>query len=233
MSLATDTTERHAPREHKASAKPDKTCAKGGEGMVYVDDREPGITRRLKGAGFAYFDAKGRPIRDARSLRRLRALAVPPAYSEVWICPDPNGHLQATGRDERGRKQYRYHSRWREMAEETKYEHMLDFAISLPRLRRRVSADMALPGLPRRKVVATIVSLLEKTLIRVGNDEYAKENESYGLTTLRNRHVRINGSELRFEFKGKGGKPWRVAVGDRRVARIVRACHELPGQHLF
>jgi DNA topoisomerase I len=209
--------------------------ARGGQdhGLVHVDDSLPGITRRRTGTGFAYYDQHGRLIRDARTLRKLRALAVPPAYADVWICPNPNGHIQATGRDERGRKQYTYHPDWRQMAEEAKYEHMLDFAASLPKLRRGVVRDMALSGLPRRKVLATIVSLLEKTLIRVGNDEYAKENKSYGLTTLRNRHVRINGQELRFNFTGKSGKPWRVAVGDRRVARIVRACQELPGQHLF
>jgi DNA topoisomerase-1 len=201
--------------------------------LFYVDDNAPGITRRRSGTGFAYRDPRGRLIRDADTLRRLRALAVPPAYTDVWICPDPNGHIQATGRDERGRKQYRYHPRWRDMAEETKYEHMLEFAASLSNLRRRVATDMALSGMPRRKVVATIVNLLGKTLIRVGNDEYAKDNKSYGLTTLRNRHVRIDGNELRFNFTGKGGKPWRISVGDRRAARIVRACQELPGQHLF
>ena len=234
MSLAAEISEPHRHRGPEDQSGPkDLSEVARSEGLVYVDDSAPGITRRRSGKGFAYHDPRGRLIRDPRILRRLRALAVPPAYRDVWICPDANGHIQATGRDERGRKQYRYHPRWAQIAEATKYEHILDFAAALPELRRRVGADMALPGLPRRKVVATIVSLLEKTLIRIGNDEYAKENRSYGLTTLRNRHVRVNGHALRFEFKGKGGKPWRLAVDDRRVARVVRACQELPGQHLF
>ena len=202
-------------------------------GLVYVDEQGPGITRKRKGEAFAYYSSSGKLIRDRAELSRIRALAVPPAYEDVWICPDPNGHIQATGRDERGRKQYRYHPRWRALRDETKYEHVLEFGRILPRLRQRVAADMRKPGLPRPKVLATVVSLLEKTLIRIGNADYAKENKSYGLTTLRSRHVAVNGTELRFEFKGKSGKLWHLAVKDRRVARVVRACQDLPGQHLF
>jgi len=202
-------------------------------GLVYVDEQGPGISRKRKGNSFAYYGPSGQLIRDPTELRRIRSLAVPPAYEEVWICRDPDGHIQATGRDERGRKQYRYHPRWRALRDETKYEHVLEFGRILPRLRQRVAADMRRPGLPRRKVLATVVSLLEKTLIRIGNADYAKENKSYGLTTLRSRHVAVNGTELRFEFKGKSGKLWHLAVKDRRVARVVRACQDLPGQHLF
>lgn len=202
-------------------------------GLVYVDDASEGIRRRRFGKSFAYYDPKGKLIREHAELRRIRALAVPPAYQDVWICPDPAGHIQATGRDERGRKQYRYHPRWRETRDATKYEHMLDFAKALPRLRQKVAADMRLPGLKREKVLATIVDLLDKTLMRVGNRDYANDNKSYGLTTLRNKHVSIAGSELRFEFKGKSGKLWLVEIADKRVAKVVRACQDLPGQHLF
>ncbi|MBV9739205.1 MAG: DNA topoisomerase IB [Hyphomicrobiales bacterium] len=208
-------------------------AAAEASGLVYVDEQGPGITRKRKGSAFAYYAPNGRLIRDTALLRRIRSLAVPPAYEDVWICPDPNGHIQATGRDERGRKQYRYHPNWRALRDETKYEHVVEFGKLLPRIRQRVAADMRRPGLPRRKVLATVVSLLEKTLIRIGNADYAKENKSYGLTTLRNRHVAVNGTELRFEFRGKSGKLWHLAVKDRRVARVVRACQDLPGQDLF
>jgi DNA topoisomerase-1 len=211
----------------------DPRAAAEASGLVYVDDSQPGIRRKRAGKGFAYYDSRGRVIRDRAELKRIRALAVPPAYSDVWISPDPRGHIQATGRDARGRKQYRYHALWRDLRDSTKYEHMLEFAAALPALRNRVEQDMALHGLPREKVLATIVDLLQKTLIRIGNADYTKANDSYGLTTLRNRHVAIQGQELRFEFKGKSGKLWRLAVKDRRIARIVRACQELPGQHLF
>nr|WP_282572070.1 DNA topoisomerase IB [Roseomonas acroporae] len=211
-----------APREAAAEA-----------GLRYVSDEQPGITRRRAGAGFAYRDPKGRPVRDAATLRRIRALAIPPAYRHVWICPRADGHIQATGRDARGRKQYRYHPRWREARDATKYDHVMAFARLLPALRRTVAGHMALPGLPREKVLATVVHLLETTLIRVGNEDYAKENGSYGLTTLRNRHVKVEGTALRFAFRGKSGKEWRLQLRDRRVARIVRACQELPGQSLF
>ena len=172
-------------------------------------------------------------MQDEATLERIRKLAIPPAWTGVWICARANGHLQATGRDARGRKQYRYHPQFREVRESTKYEHMLAFARALPAIRRRVADDMALRGLPREKVLATVVNLLETTLIRVGNDDYAKENKSYGLTTLRNPHVKVEGPQLRFQFKGKSGKTWRLQVKDRRIAKIVRACQELPGQRLF
>ena len=202
-------------------------------GLIYVSDEEPGIRRRSVAGDFAYFGPRGHPIRNERALQRIRSLAVPPAYTDVWICPRANGHIQATGRDARGRKQYRYHPRWIEARDQTKYDHMLRFAATLPALRARVRDDMAKRGLPRERILATIVSLLETTLIRVGNEDYAQKNKSYGLTTLRNGHVAIDGGELRFRFKGKSGKSWNLKLRDRRVAKIVRACQELPGQHLF
>jgi DNA topoisomerase I len=202
-------------------------------GLVYVSDEDRGIRRERKGDGFVYFKPNGDPLTDEATLERVRKLAVPPAYTDVWICTKANGHLQATGRDARGRKQYRYHPQFREVRESTKYEHMLEFARALPAIRAKLAEHMALRGLPREKVLATVVHLLETTLIRVGNDDYAKENKSYGLTTLRNPHVKVDGSELRFQFKGKSGKTWRLQVKDRRIARIVRACQELPGQRLF
>lgn len=201
--------------------------------LIYVTGEEPGIRRRRAGNGFSYLDAGGKPLRDPAVLARIRALAIPPAYVDVWIAADPGAHIQATGRDEKGRKQYRYHPDWMARRAGAKFERLVDFAESLPALRERVKADMALAGLPRAKVLATVVSLLETTLIRIGNEDYARENKSFGLTTLRRRHVRLDGSELRFDFKGKSGKSWRVSVKDRRVARILRACQELPGQTLF
>jgi DNA topoisomerase I len=202
-------------------------------GLVYVTDEERGIRRERKGDAFEYFKPNGDPLTDEATLERIRKLAIPPAYADVWICPKANGHLQATGRDARGRKQYRYHPQFREVRESTKYEHMMEFAKALPAIRARIAEHMALRGLPREKVLATVVNLLETTLIRVGNDDYARENKSYGLTTLRNPHVKIEGSELRFQFKGKSGKTWRLQVKDRRIAKIVRACQDLPGQRLF
>jgi DNA topoisomerase-1 len=202
-------------------------------GLVYVSDEERGIRRERKGDGFAYYKPNGDPLTDEAALERIRKLAIPPAYADVWICPKANGHLQATGRDARGRKQYRYHPQFRELRESTKYEHMMAFARALPAIRAQLSAHMALRGLPREKVLATVVHLLETTLIRIGNDDYARENRSYGLTTLRNPHVKVEGAQLRFQFKGKSGKTWRLQVRDRRIARIVRACQELPGQRLF
>jgi DNA topoisomerase-1 len=172
-------------------------------------------------------------VTDEATLERIRKLAIPPAWTDVWICAKPNGHLQATGRDARGRKQYRYHAKFREQRDSTKYEHMLEFAKALPAIRAKVAEHMALRGLPREKVLATVTHLLETTLIRVGNDDYAKENKSYGLTTLRNPHVSVDGSQLKFRFKGKSGKTWNLQVQNRRVAKIVRACQELPGQRLF
>lgn len=202
-------------------------------GLRYVSDEQPGIRRRRAGRGFSYTGLDGTTIRDAEELRRIRSLAIPPAWTDVWICPSPRGHIQATGRDARGRKQYRYHPRWREVRDEAKYGRMVEFAQALPTIRARAQADLALRGLPRDKVLATVVRLLEDTPIRVGNEEYAKENASFGLTTMRDRHVDIEGSTLRFEFRGKGGKRHMVPVSDRRLARVVKQCQEIPGQELF
>lgn len=201
--------------------------------LVYVSDARPGITRHRSGKGFSYRQPSGGLVRDKAALVRIRALAIPPAWTDVWICRAANGHIQATGRDQRGRKQYRYHARWRASRDAAKYEHMVEFAHALPGIRARVKADMAKPGLPREKVLATIVYLLEATLIRVGNDDYARQNRSFGLTTLQNRHIRVQGDALRFTFRGKGGKAWRLSMHDRRVAKVVRSCQELPGQELF
>jgi DNA topoisomerase I len=202
-------------------------------GLRYVCDDRPGIRRRRSGTGFSYVRPDGSRLCDPQSLRRMRSLAVPPAWTDVWICPFVDGHIQATGRDARGRKQYCYHPRFREVRDGTKYERLVAFADALPTIRAKVREHMALRGLPREKVLATVVQLLETTLIRVGNDDYAKENGSYGLTTLKNRHVAVDGSEVRFRFVGKGGKQWSLTVTDRRVAKIIRACQELPGQELL
>ncbi len=202
-------------------------------GLVYVSDADPGISRKKSGTGFSYRTSDGRAVSDKVQLARIRKLAVPPAYTDVWICPKPNGHLQATGRDARGRKQYRYHQAWREIRDSNKYGHLLEFAKRLPQIRERIRGDMAQRGRGREKVLATVVSLLDKTLIRIGNSEYSKTNGSYGLTTLKTRHVDLDGNELRFEFKGKSGKKWRLSVRDRRIARVVRSIEDLPGQHLF
>ena len=202
-------------------------------GLRYVSDDQPGYTRKAKGDDFEYFDSEGKPIRDENRLLRIRRLAIPPAYKKVWICPSPNGHIQATGRDARGRKQYRYHERWREARDENKYDRMLVFGKALPKIRRRVNKDLARSGLPRNKVLATVVQLLERTFIRVGNEEYARENKSFGLTTMRNRHVDVNGAKLRFTFRGKSGIPHEVDVSDRRLARIICQLQDLPGQDIF
>ena len=217
----------------EASTVVDPRDAAETAGLAYVSDEEPGIRRRRAGRGFAYVAPGGATVRDEAKLKRIRSLAIPPAWTEVWICPDPNGHIQATGRDAKGRKQYRYHPRFREYRESTKYEHMFSFAGALPTIRAKVAEHMALRGLPREKVLATVVYLLEHTMIRVGNDDYAKQNEHYGLTTLQDGHVDVAGAELRFNFKGKSGKEWRLKMRDRRVAKIVKACQDLPGQELF
>ncbi|HZX92826.1 MAG TPA: DNA topoisomerase IB [Rudaea sp.] len=201
--------------------------------LVYVGNDEPGFRRERRGAKFEYFNARGAPIRDTRILTRIRQLAIPPAYTDVWICRRANGHLQATGRDARGRKQYRYHQKWRQLRDRAKYDRMLAFSEHLPGLRRRVAADLRLPGIPRAKVLATVVRLLETSLIRVGNDEYARANGSFGLTTLKNDHVRVRGAHLQFRFRGKSRKVHDVRVSDARLARIVRHCQDLPGQALF
>ncbi|QYU67385.1 DNA topoisomerase IB [Leptolyngbya sp. 15MV] len=211
----------------------DPKAAAREAGLRHVSDEQPGIGRRPVGKGFSYRAPQGGAVRDAATLKRIRALAIPPAWTQVWICPHANGHIQATGRDLKGRKQYRYHAQWRAVRDSTKYERLCEFARMLPAIRGRVAQDMARPGLPREKVLATVVHLLETTLIRVGNDDYARTNDSYGLTTLQDHHVEIDGTALRFAFKGKSGREWNVGLKDRRVARIVRACQDLPGQELF
>jgi len=203
------------------------------EGLRYVTDSAPGYARRRTGTSFSYWDAEGRRITDKEVIRRIKAIGIPPAYERVWICPSANGHIQATGYDARGRKQYRYHPKWRELRDQDKYAHIMQFAAALPQLRRRVAADLKRKGLPREKVLATVVGLLEKTLIRVGNAEYANTNKSYGLTTMRRRHVAINGETLRFEFTGKSGKQWKLAIQDRRIASVAKRCAEIPGHELF
>ena len=201
--------------------------------LVYVSDRETGYLRELRRGRFVYLSASNAPIRDDRVLRRIRSLAIPPAYTDVWICRIANGHLQSTGRDARGRKQYRYHPRWREQRDAAKYDRMLDFSRRLARLRRRVAIDLRQSGMPRTRVLATIVRLLEASLIRVGNEEYARTNRSFGLTTLHNGHVRIRGERLEFQFRGKSGQFHNFRLEDARLARIVRRCQDLPGQMLF
>jgi DNA topoisomerase-1 len=202
-------------------------------GLHHVTDAMPGIKRRRHGRGFSYLDPDGRVITQRALIRRFRSLAIPPAWTDVWICPDPAGHLQVTARDARGRKQYRYHPSFREKRDGTKFERMIALSDVLWKIRERVEHDVALPDLPRNKVMATVVWLLERTLIRVGSTEYAKANKSFGLTTLRRRHVQINGDKLRFDFRGKSGIVHAVAVTDRRIARIVQRCRELPGRELF
>lgn len=201
--------------------------------LHYVDDTSPGITRRKLRGKFCYFDPQGQRITDAAEIQRINALAVPPAYTDVWICTDPRGHLQATGRDARGRKQYRYHARWREVRDADKYSRMLEFGRTLPRLRKRLEAILATPGFSRDKVMATVITLLDVTLIRVGDSQYARENRSYGLTTLRSKHVEVNGSAIAFQFRGKSGVEHQITVKDRRLARIIKRCQEIPGQNLF
>lgn len=202
-------------------------------GLRYVTDEAPGIQRHRAGEGFRYVAPDGTALRDAATLSRIRRLAIPPAWSNVWICARDDGHLQATGRDARRRKQYRYHPRWREVRDETKYGRLIAFGAALPRIRRRVGRDLARPGLPREKVLATVVRLLERTFIRVGNEEYARENDSFGLTTLRARQVRVTGNTLSFRFRGKSGVPHDVALTDRPLAEIVRRMQDLPGEELF
>lgn len=202
-------------------------------GLRYVSDARPGIRRRKTGTGFSYARADGSKLSDADVLKRIKALVIPPAWVDVWISPFADGHLQATGRDAKGRKQYRYHALFREVRESTKYEHVVAFADELPTIRKKVHEHMGRRGLPREKVLATVIHLLETTLIRIGNDDYAKQNNSYGLTTLKNRHVAVDGNEVRFRFTGKSGKQWSLRVRDRRVAKIIKACQDLPGQELL
>lgn len=207
--------------------------AEDGAALAFATDDDPGIRRRRRGRGFSYVGPDGTSIRDTAVLARIGRLAIPPAWSEVWISTSPDTHLQATGRDAKGRKQYRYHPAFSLSRETAKFEHLLDFAEVLPRIREATAADLGRRGLPREKVLAAVVRLLETTLIRIGNEAYARANRSYGLTTLRSRHVAVDGAALRFEFKGKSGKVWNLKVADRRLARVVRTCQELPGQRLF
>src|SRR5439155_14573383 len=202
-------------------------------GLRYVSDDRPGYTRKTNGKGFDYVDIEGKQIRDEQRLLRIRRLAIPPAWTDVWICASPNGHLQATGRDSRRRKQYRYHERWREVRDDNKFGRLADFAAALPQIRKRVDRDIKLPGLPREKVLATVVRLLERTFMRVGNEEYARFNKSFGITTMRDRHVTVKGSHLLFRFRGKSGREHEVGLTDQRIAKIVSNLQDLPGQNLF
>jgi DNA topoisomerase I len=222
---------RRARRALKLIADP--AASAKAAGLRYVTEGGPGITRRRVGKGFVYFNPDHTPVHDDETLSRIRALAIPPAWTEVWIAPAAHAHLQATGRDVKGRKQYRYHARWREVRDATKYDRMIVFGRLLPAIRRRTGRDLARPGLPRPKILATVVRLLESTLIRVGNEEYAKSNQSFGLTTMRDRHVDVRGPRIRFQFKGKSGKLHEVALTDRRLARIVKRTQDLPGYELF
>lgn len=219
------------PADTVTIADPEESAREAG--LRYMPDNRPGITRRGAGTGFSYRDPDGERIVDKPTLARIKALAIPPAWTDVWISPSPNGHIQATGRDAKGRKQYRYHPKWREIRDANKYEHVIAFGEALPGIRERVEADLRRHGLPREKVLALIVRLLETTLIRVGNDEYAKQNRSYGLTTMRDRHAEIDGSTVTFSYNGKAGIEHEVDLHDRRLASIVKRCQEVPGQELF
>src|SRR5437868_852530 len=214
-----------AVKDHVASARAAR--------LHYSTDTKPGIRRVKSGKGFRFLRPNGKPVTARTDLERIRALVIPPAWTDVWISPDPLGHLQATGHDARGRKQYRYHERWREVRDETKYGRLLEFGRALPAIRRRIEADLRRSGLQRRKVLATIVTLLEKTLIRVGNEEYARDNQSFGLTTMLDKHVKVNGSKVEFVFRGKSGIRHKFEFNDRKLAPIVKKCQELRGQELF
>jgi DNA topoisomerase-1 len=220
-----DVTEPNLTESHAQAAKE--------AGLRYVTDASPGLRRRPRGKNFAYEQSDGSRVTDRDVLARIKSLVIPPAWRDVWIAPQATAHLQATGRDARGRKQYRYHPRFRESRDATKFERMLDFGRKLPLIRRRVKRDLALPGVPRERVLAGVVRLLERTLIRVGNDEYARTNGSYGLTTMRNRHASVNGSKVSFEFRGKSGICHAIDINDPAIARLVRKCQDLPGQQLF
>ena len=220
-------------QKQKLVIPPDLQPALAEEGLRYVSDARPGFSRKRTGKSFAFFDQQGKRISDSTVIQRIKSIGVPPAYERVWICPLANGHIQATGFDAKNRKQYRYHVKWRQLRDLNKYEHILQFAKALPAIRRRVASDLRRDGLPREKILATVVSLLEKTLIRVGNAEYAKQNESYGLTTMRRKHVDVSGATIKFHFMGKSGKEWNLALHDKRIAAIVKRCAELPGHELF
>ncbi len=219
------------PNSEPIEAAPQQVAHEAG--LRYSGDVEPGIRRKRSGKSFRYVDAQGKAVKDAATLDRIDKLVIPPAWTDVWICADPDGHLQATGRDARRRKQYRYHPRWREVRDETKYHRMLAFARALPAIRVRVDQDMARRGLPREKVLAAVVKVLETTLMRVGNEEYARDNESFGAATLRDEHVDVSGGTMTFAFKGKSGKRHEITLKDRRLAKIVKSCQDLPGQELF
>lgn len=216
----------------KLDAAKDPLASARAAGLRYTNDDKPGIRRLRRGRAFAYLDSRGKPVKGS-DLKRIGSLVIPPAWTGVWVCPDPQGHLQATGRDARGRKQYRYHPKWREVRDGTKYGRMMAFGRALAVIRRRTDADLRRAGLPREKVLAAVVKLLEKTFIRVGNDEYARTNRSFGLTTMRDGHVKVSGSTVKFIFRGKSGVEHDLALDDRRLAKIVKACRDLPGQELF
>jgi DNA topoisomerase-1 len=216
-----------------SAVRPDPVDSARAAGLRYTDDTKPGIRRLRRGSSFYYVGTGGKLIRNPQELGRIRALVIPPAWTDVWVCPDARGHLQATGRDARGRKQYRYHAKWREVRDETKYHRLIAFALALPVIRARTATDLKRAGLSREKVLAAVVQLLEKTLIRVGNDEYAKQNHSYGLTTMRDGHVAVSGGRVRFSFRGKSGVEHDIDLNDRRLARIVKACRDIPGYDLF
>lgn len=220
-------------RPRAERSQPDGRASALAARLRYSSDARPGISRRRAGRGFTYSAPDGQTIRTAAVLARIRSLAIPPAWTDVWICPDPTGHLQATGRDARRRKQYRYHARWRVQRDDAKFERLIDFARVLPHIRERCDVDLARPGLSREKVLAAVARLLEATLIRVGNDEYARLNRSFGLTTLKTRHARVTGTRIRFRFRGKSGRQYEVGLRDRRLASVIRRCQELPGQELF
>jgi DNA topoisomerase I len=202
-------------------------------GLRYVSDTTAGIRRKRVGKHFSYIGKDGKPIHDEEELKRIRAIGIPPAWKNVWICLNPRGHIQATGRDERGRKQYRYHPQWRKIRDETKYDRMVDFGKALPCIRERTAHDLSLPDMPREKVLAAVVRLLDLTSLRIGNEEYARENGSFGLTTMRNDHVEVEGTNIQFHFRGKSGKEHSVGIKDRQLARIVKKCQDLPGHELF
>ena len=227
------TQDRRSPRSQALRAAADPRRAARVADLTYVTDAVPGIRRVRSGRGFRYVGSDGRPLQDPRERERIRGLVVPPAWRDVWICPDPHGHIQAIGRDARGRRQYRYHPRWRRLRDEAKFSRMVAFGRALPTIRVRVDAALSHPGLGREKVLALVLRLLEITLIRVGNEEYARDNASFGLTTLRRRHVAVSGEKLRFRFRGKSGKEHAFGIRDRRLSRIVKRCQELPGQELF
>jgi DNA topoisomerase-1 len=231
---STEKGSRDMPQTKESTSRPASPIESASDARLsYVTDQRPGISRVRAGKGFRYYDSRGRLVRDPAVLRRIQSLVIPPAWKDVWICPEPRGHLQATGRDARNRKQYRYHPLYRAAREETKYGKLVAFGRTLPRIRRKVRHDLALPGLPEEKVLATVVRLMDLAQIRIGNEEYARENQSYGLTTMRNRHVKINGSTIHFEFKGKSGKTHVLDLQDRRLAAIVKRSRDLPGYELF